>query len=180
MAFFGSSPANLKWLLALVAKRTIGPDKLNQLRHAALLKDEDGVRAHMRAHRELLKPKFDAVDRILTEQLGGTGLASWGKPKGGYFVSLDVPEGCARRVVALAKDAGIALTPAGATFPYGNDPQDRNIRIAPTFATLAEVEGAIEGLADLRPPRRHRTALAGPSGAGFAGALALWATFSRL
>jgi len=147
VAFFGSSPANLKWLLALVAKRTIGPDKLNQLRHATLLKDEDGVRAHMRAHRELLKPKFDAVDRILTEQLGGTGLASWGKPKGGYFVSLDVPEGCARRVVALAKDAGIALTPAGATFPYGNDPQDRNIRIAPTFATLAEVEGAIEGLA---------------------------------
>jgi len=147
VSFFGSSPANLKWLLALVAKRTIGPDKINQLRHAALLKDADGVRAHMRAHRELLKPKFDAVDRILTEQLDGTGLAHWGKPKGGYFVSLDVLEGCARRVVSLAAGAGIALTPAGATYPNGNDPQDRNIRIAPTFATLAEVEGAIEGLA---------------------------------
>jgi DNA-binding transcriptional MocR family regulator len=147
VSFFGSSPANLKWLLALVAKRTIGPDKLNQLRHVQLLKDADGLRAHMRAHRALLKPRFDAVDRILTERLGGTGLATWSKPKGGYFVSLDVPAGCARRVVSLAKDAGIALTPAGATFPYGKDPEDRNIRIAPTFATLADVEGAIEGLA---------------------------------
>jgi DNA-binding transcriptional MocR family regulator len=147
VSFFGSSPANLKWLLALVAKRTIGPDKLNQLRHVQLLKDAGGLRDHMRAHRALLKPKFDAVDRILTERLGGTGLATWSKPQGGYFVSLDVPAGCARRVVSLAKDAGIALTPAGATFPYGKDPEDRNIRIAPTFATLADVEGAIEGLA---------------------------------
>jgi DNA-binding transcriptional MocR family regulator len=147
VGFVGSSPANIKWLLGLLGKRTIGPDKVNQLRHAMFLRDEDGVRAHMRKHRELIAPKFEAVDKILTKELGESGLASWTKPAGGYFISLTVPEGCAKEVVRIAKGAGIALTPAGATHPGGNDPQDSAIRIAPTYPELAEVEAAIAGLA---------------------------------
>jgi DNA-binding transcriptional MocR family regulator len=147
VGFVGSSPANVKWLLGLLGKRTIGPDKVNQLRHAMFLRDEDGVRAHMRKHRELIAPKFEAVDKILTKELGDSGLATWTKPAGGYFISLSVPEGCAKEVVRLAKGAGIALTPAGATHPGGNDPEDRTIRIAPTYPELAEVEAAIAGLA---------------------------------
>ncbi|MGK5556848.1 aminotransferase class I/II-fold pyridoxal phosphate-dependent enzyme [Actinomadura kijaniata] len=147
VAFFGSSPANVAWLTGYSGKRSIGPDKVNQLRHALFLRDADGVRAHMARHRELLRPKFDAVHRILTERLGGTGLATWSAPKGGYFVALDVLDGCAREVVRRAADAGIALTPAGATHPYGDDPRDSTIRIAPSFPDLAELEEAIEGLA---------------------------------
>ena len=147
VGFVGSSPANVAWLLGLLSKRTIGPDKVNQLRHAMFLRDSGGVRAHMRKHRELIGPKFEAVDRILTKELGDSGLATWTKPAGGYFVSLTVPEGCAKEVVRLAKGAGIALTPAGATHPGGNDPEDRTIRIAPTYPGLAEVEAAIAGLA---------------------------------
>jgi DNA-binding transcriptional MocR family regulator len=147
VAFFGSSPNNVAWWLAKLSKRTIGPDKINQLRHVRFLRDEDALRAHMRKHRELIAPKFEAVDRILTEQLGGTGLASWTKPAGGYFISLRVVPGTAKAVVRLAKEAGIALTPAGATHPYGDDSQDSTIRIAPTYPELAEVEEAIKGLA---------------------------------
>lgn len=147
VAFFGSSPANVDWLVGYTAKRTIGPDKINQLRHVEFLRDADGVRAHMRAHRELVAPKFDAVARILAEQLDGTGLATWSQPKGGYFISLDVPEGCAREIVRRAGEAGIALTPAGATHPYGDDPTDSTIRIAPTFPDLPELERAVAGLA---------------------------------
>jgi DNA-binding transcriptional MocR family regulator len=146
VGFLGASEANVRWFLGLLGKRTIGPDKVNQLRHAMFLKDEDGVRAHMRRHRELIGPKFDAVDRILTEELGDSGLVSWTKPAGGYFVSLTVPKGCAKAVVRLAKAAGIALTPAGATHPHGDDPEDRVIRIAPTFPELSEIEAAIHGL----------------------------------
>ncbi|MEO5875465.1 MAG: aminotransferase class I/II-fold pyridoxal phosphate-dependent enzyme [Streptosporangiaceae bacterium] len=147
VAFFGSSPVNVAWYLRHLSMSTIGPDKINQLRHIAFLKDEAGLAEHMSAHAALLRPKFEAVDRILTEELGDTDLATWTKPAGGYFVSLDVPDGCAKRVGQLAKEAGIALTPAGATHPYGNDPQDRTIRIAPTFPVLAELELAIAGLA---------------------------------
>jgi DNA-binding transcriptional MocR family regulator len=147
VGFIGSSPANVTWLLGLLGKRTIGPDKVNQLRHALFLRDEDGVRAHMRKHRDIIGPKFEAVDRILTEELGDTGLATWTNPAGGYFISLTVPTGCAKEVVRLAKGAGIALTPAGATHPGGNDPEDRTIRIAPTYPELAEVEAATAGLA---------------------------------
>ncbi|MEC3973940.1 aminotransferase class I/II-fold pyridoxal phosphate-dependent enzyme [Amycolatopsis sp. H20-H5] len=146
VGFLGSSEANLAWWIGKISKRTIGPDKVNQLRHALFLKDEDGVRAHMRKHRELIGPKFDAVDRILTEELGDSGLASWTKPSGGYFISLTVPAGTAKEIVRLAKEAGLALTPAGATHPYGDDPEDRIIRIAPTYPELAEVEEAIRGL----------------------------------
>jgi len=147
VCFFGSSPPNVAWLLAYLGKRTIGPDKLNELRHVRFLPDAQSVRAHMRRHRDIVKPKFDLVLDILAETLGGTGIATWTEPVGGYFISLDVPDGCANRVVELAKQAGIALTPAGATFPYGRDPRDRNIRIAPTFPSIDEVEAATRGLA---------------------------------
>jgi DNA-binding transcriptional MocR family regulator len=143
VSFFGSSPANVAWFLANSAKQNIGPDKINQLRHVEFLRDAAGVAAHMRRHAELIGPKFELVDKVLTEQLGG--LATWTSPKGGYFISLDVPH--AGEVVAKAKAAGIALTPAGATHPYGKDPGDSTIRIAPTFPGLEELEQAINGLA---------------------------------
>ncbi|HXV94247.1 MAG TPA: aminotransferase class I/II-fold pyridoxal phosphate-dependent enzyme, partial [Pseudonocardia sp.] len=147
VSFLGSSPANVAWWLAATAKRTIGPDKVNHLRHALFLRDAEGLRAHMAAHRELIAPKFAAVQRILTERLGGVPGVSWSRPKGGYFVCLTVPDGAASEVVRLAKEAGIALTPAGATHPYGKDPQDATIRLAPTFPPLAEVERAMAGVA---------------------------------
>jgi DNA-binding transcriptional MocR family regulator len=147
VSFFGASTDNLTWYLSHTAIRTIGPDKVNQLRHAEFLGSAEGVLAHMDKHREILAPKFEVVLRILAERLGAHQIATWTEPKGGYFVSLDVPDGTAKRVVALAKDAGLALTPAGASFPYGKDPRDRNIRIAPSFPPLAELEVAIEGLA---------------------------------
>lgn len=147
VAFLGASQANIDWWLDRVAVRTIGPDKVNQLRHVRLLGDPDGLRAHMRRHAELIRPKFDAVDKALGAELAGTGLASWTLPAGGYFIGLRVLEGCARAVVAKAAEAGIALTPAGATHPYGDDPDDSVIRIAPTYPDLPDVEAAVAGLA---------------------------------
>jgi DNA-binding transcriptional MocR family regulator len=144
VAFFGSSPANVSWFLGHLAKQTIGPDKMNQLRHARLLRSADGVLELMGRHREILAPKFALVDEILRDGLTGT--ASWTRPEGGYFMTLDVPDGCAAAVVRLAADAGIALTPAGATHPYGRDPRDRTIRLAPTFPSLADLEQAMRGL----------------------------------
>ncbi|MEU0242059.1 aminotransferase class I/II-fold pyridoxal phosphate-dependent enzyme [Nocardiopsis sp. NPDC006198] len=146
VAFFGSSPANVKWLLANNSKRSIGPDKVNQLRHAQFLRDEAGVRAHMDRQRDLLRPKFDAVQRILEAELGGTGLATWTEPKGGYFVTLRVQDGCAKEVVRRASEAGIVLTPAGATHPYGDDPDDAVIRIAPSYPGQEDLEQAMHGL----------------------------------
>jgi DNA-binding transcriptional MocR family regulator len=146
VAFLGSSAENIAWWLALTSKRTIGPDKTNHLRHAAFLRDADGLREHMRRHREVVAPKFAAVERILSEQLGDVKGVSWSRPSGGYFVTLTVPDGTASEVVRLAKEAGIALTPAGATHPYGKDPEDRIIRLAPTFPVLAEVEKAMTGV----------------------------------
>ncbi|MBK5217988.1 MAG: aminotransferase, partial [Propionibacteriales bacterium] len=147
VSFFASSAANVAWYLAHLAKASIGPDKLNQLRHAMFLKDAEGVRALMAKHREIIAPKFEAVASILSERLGGRGVARWNEPKGGYFVSLEVVDGTASRVVELAKAAGIALTPAGAAYPYGKDPADRHIRIAPTFPTPGDVALAIDGVA---------------------------------
>ncbi len=147
IGFFGASPANVAWLLRYTAKRTIGPDKLNQLRHVIFLRDEAGLSEHMRKQRELLQPKFEIVQRILAEQLGGTGLARWTEPAGGYFIALEAPDGCAREIVRRAAAAGIVLTPAGATHPYGDDPRDCVIRIAPTYPGMAELEQAIAGLA---------------------------------
>ncbi len=147
VSFFGGSAANVAWYLGHLAVRTIGPDKLNHLRHALYLRDAEGVRRLMRAHREILRPKFDQVAEILTKRLGEHELATWTDPEGGYFISLDVPDGTASRVVALAKQAGIAMTAAGAAFPYGRDPRDRNIRIAPSMPAPADVAAAIDGLA---------------------------------
>lgn len=146
VAFYGASPANVDWLTGHLAKRTIGPDKVNQLRHALFLETPAGVHAHMDRHRALLKPKFDLVQRTLVGQLGDSGVATWTEPEGGYFVTLDVLEGCASRVVELAADAGIALTTAGAPFPYGKDPDDRVIRLAPTYPPLSELAQALDGL----------------------------------
>ena len=146
ISFVGGS-ANF---LAAVEKRLsilmVGPDKVNQLRHARFLA-RNRLEAHMRAHAEIVGPKFEAVQRGLERGLGGTGLATWTDPQGGYFVSLDTRPGLAKAVVALAGQLGVALTPAGATFPHGHDPEDRNIRIAPTLATLEDVESGIDVLA---------------------------------
>jgi DNA-binding transcriptional MocR family regulator len=147
LAMCASSPDNIRWLCDRLSKRTIGPDKLNQLRHVRFLEDQAGIDRLMAAHRRLLVPKFAAVEAALTRRLDGTGVAGWTRPQGGYFISVDVMDGCARRVVALAAEAGLALVPAGATFPYGRDPDDRNLRIAPSFPSLKEVETAAEGVA---------------------------------
>jgi DNA-binding transcriptional MocR family regulator len=147
LAMLASSPDNVRWYLKHAGRRSIGPDKINELRHVRFLRDEAGLHRLMDAHRQLLVPKFERVQEVFGELLGGTGAATWSEPKGGYFISLDVMDGCAKRVVALANEAGIAVVPAGQTFPYGNDPRDRNIRIAPSFPTLDEVEQAAEGLA---------------------------------
>jgi DNA-binding transcriptional MocR family regulator len=144
VGFVGGSPATIEWVRKYSAARNIGPDKINQLRHVRFLKDADGVRAHMRANRDLLVPKFDAVLEILQARLAG--VAEWTKPKGGYFITLEAGEGCATRAVALAKEAGIAVTAAGAPYPYGDDPRDSTIRIAPSFPSLDELKAAIAGL----------------------------------
>jgi DNA-binding transcriptional MocR family regulator len=147
VGFFGGSLGNIAWYLQYMAKKSIGPDKINQLRHTRFFGDADGVRLHMRRHQQLLAPKFALVLEILEDRLGESKIASWTEPKGGYFISLDVLPGTARRTVALAKDAGIAVTEAGASFPYRKDPEDTNIRIAPTFPPLPDLRDAVDGLA---------------------------------
>ncbi|MBM7508849.1 DNA-binding transcriptional MocR family regulator [Nocardioides salarius] len=147
VAFMATSEANRAWFLRHLSMASIGPDKVNQLRHVQLFGDAEGVRAHMRRHRALIAPKFAAVDAALTDGLEGLEVAEWTRPTGGYFVNLDVLDGTATRVVELAKEAGIALTPAGASFPHGQDPRDRNIRLAPTFPPLEQVETAMAGVA---------------------------------
>ncbi len=147
LAMLAASKENVKWLLGRLTPRTIGPDKINQLRHFRFLQDEAGILQLMDKHRALIAPKFQKVLDIFTEKLTHVPNVTWTKPKGGYFISLSVPKGCARRVVALAKEAGVALTPAGATHPHGKDPDDRTIRIAPTFPELSEVTQAAEGVA---------------------------------
>ncbi|AXE38102.1 aminotransferase class I/II-fold pyridoxal phosphate-dependent enzyme [Acidipropionibacterium virtanenii] len=147
VAFLASSTGNLDWYLKHSAVRSIGPDKVNQLRHALYLKDAEGVRALMRKHRALLAPKFQIVDTVLRRRLGGTGIARWTHPAGGYFVTLDVIDGTASRVVQLAKEAGIALTPAGSSHPLHDDPHDRTIRLAPSFPSEGELSAAMDGVA---------------------------------
>ena len=147
VSFFASSASNVDWYLKNLSKRSIGPDKVNHLRHALYLKGADGVTALMSRHREILAPKFEQVISILNKRLGDYQETTWTDPDGGYFVSLDVADGTATRVVELAKGAGIAMTAAGAAFPYGQDPRTRNIRIAPSFPSPDEVAAAMEGLA---------------------------------
>ena len=147
VAFLAGSPETVAWWTGHLGKGSIGPDKLNQLRHVQFFGSAEGVRDHMRKHREVIGPKFAAVLEVLQERLGGTGVASWTDPRGGYFVSLDVLPGTAGRVIELAKAAGVALTPAGSAFPGSHDPDDTNIRLAPTFPVLAEVREAMEAVA---------------------------------
>ena len=140
---FVSAASNvLQSLSAHLSVQTVGPDKVNQLRHARFLSGR--IAEHMEQHATILRPKFALVDRMLSEQLGALDIANWTKPNGGYFISLDVLPGLAQKVVAMAKTAGLVLTPAGATFPYGIDPEDRNVRIAPTFGSLSELQGAMQ------------------------------------
>lgn len=141
-----SSASNIKNILGVMKFQTIGHDKLNMLRHVKYFGNADGVREYMKKHAEILRPKFDMVLDTLQAQLGGCGVATWSKPRGGYFVSLDVLDGCAKRTVQLCAEAGVVLTGAGATFPYGVDPDDKNIRIAPSFPSIGELETAMKVL----------------------------------
>ncbi len=143
VAAIGASKANLEFIKKQMTIQTIGHDKLNQLRHVRYFKDIHGMVTHMRKHADILRPKFEMVLDGLQE-LGELGIGSWINPRGGYFISFDSMPGCAKAIVAKAKEAGVVMTPAGATFPYGKDPQDSNIRIAPSFPTLEELKVATE------------------------------------
>lgn len=144
VAALAASENNLKLLTKRYNFQTIGFDKLNMLRHVLYFKNLDGVLAHMQKHRAILEPRFKMVTDMLQNQLSEYGVASWTNPNGGYFVSVDVTEGCAKRVVQLCKEAGVVLTGAGATYPYGKDPKDSNIRIAPTYPPVEELKIAME------------------------------------
>lgn len=144
LAAMGASRANIALTEKQLSIQTIGYDKLSQLMHVRYFKDFDGMRNHMKKHGTLLRPKFEMIDTILTEQLDGLEIADWTKPRGGYFISLDTLENCAKRTVELCDRAGVKLTPAGATYPYGIDPKDTNIRIAPSFPTVEELRTATE------------------------------------
>lgn len=142
-----ASSANLIDIKSFLKFATIGPDKLNQLRHARFFRSSAGIRAHMKKHADILRPKFEKVLEVLGSQLDGLGIADWTKPTGGYFISFNTLPGCARAVVAMCAEYGVKFTPAGATFPGGYDPDDRNIRIAPSFAELSDAETAVTVLA---------------------------------
>lgn len=145
IAFVAASPAVIKEIADSLKMGLISADKMNQLRHTRFLPTIDAVRAHMRKHAEFMRPRFEAVERKLTEGLAGTGCATWTHPRGGYFVSFDGPEGSAKRVAALCAEMGVKLTPAGATWP-GEDPDDTNIRIAPSYPSVGELEAALDVL----------------------------------
>ena len=146
IAFFGSSPANVTEVANTLKVGLISANKLNQLQHVRFMPTLADVRAHMRKHAEFLRPRFACVERKLEEGLGGTGCATWTHPHGGYFVSFDGPEGSAKRVGALGAEMGVKLTPAGATWPGGKDPRDTNIRIAPSYPSVEELEAALDVL----------------------------------
>lgn len=137
-----ASDANMKQIKNRLNCQTISYDKMNQLRHVRFFKNLDGIKAHMKKHAAIMKPKFDMVIEHLENELGGLGIASWIDPNGGYFISLDVMDGCAKRVGELCKEAGVTLTTIGATYPYFNDPKDSNIRIAPSLPPVAELDTA--------------------------------------
>ena len=144
IAAMAASEANLADARRYMNYQTIGHDKLNQLRHVRFFKDMDGMHEHMRKHAAILRPKFEAVISVLDKELGGLEIGSWSRPKGGYFISFDAMPGCAKAIVAKAKEAGVIMTKAGATYPYGKDPQDSNIRIAPSFPTLEDLGKAAQ------------------------------------
>ena len=142
IAALAASKANLDDIRKYITVQTIGHDKLNQLRHVKFFKNLDGVHAHMSRHAAILRPKFEMVEATLEKELGGLGIGEWTTPKGGYFISFESMEGCAKKIVAMAKEAGVVMTGAGATYPYGKDPKDSNIRIAPSFPPIDELEKA--------------------------------------
>lgn len=144
IAAIAGSDANMADIRQMMAVQTIGHDKLNQLRHVRFFKDIHGMVTHMKLHAEILRPKFEAILTCLDKELSGLEIGSWLAPRGGYFISFDAMEGCAKAIVAKAKDAGLIMTPAGATFPYGNDPKDSNIRIAPSYPTPEELAVAVK------------------------------------
>ena len=144
IAALATSQNNLTDIKKQLQNQTIGHDKVNQLRHVRFFKDIHGMTEHMRKHANVIRPKFEAVEEIFDKNLGGLGIGEWTKPKGGYFISFDTLQGCAKEVVARAQKAGVKLTGAGATWPYGKDPKDTNIRIAPTFPTLNDLKTAAE------------------------------------
>ena len=133
---------NVKHIMSQMTIQTIGHDKINQLRHTKFFKDIDGLKEHMKKHAEVMRPKFEAVLDVLNDELAGLEIGSWVEPRGGYFISFDAMEGCAKEIVAKCKDAGVIMTGAGATYPYGKDPKDSNIRIAPSFPTPEEMSEA--------------------------------------
>ena len=140
IAAMATSEKNRKWVESTMTIQTIGYDKMNQLRHVRYFKDIDGLKAHMKKHADMLRPKFEAVLNCFESELDGLDIATWTEPKGGYFISFDAMEGCAKEIVAKCKEAGVTLTGAGATYPYKKDPKDSNIRIAPSFPTPEEME----------------------------------------
>jgi DNA-binding transcriptional MocR family regulator len=144
LAMMAGSQASVDRARKQMSFQTIGPDKLNQLRHVRFFKNMIGIEDHMKKHAAILKPKFDAVQNALEAELGGKNIAEWSQPAGGYFVSVDMMEGCAGPVVQLAAEAGVKLTPAGSTFPYMKDPFNRNIRLAPSFPPLEDIRLAME------------------------------------
>ncbi len=139
-----ASVTNIEWTKKIMTVQAIGPDKTNQLRHVRYFKDKAGIEAHMEKHAALMKPKFDMVLSMLESRLGGTGAGTWHTPKGGYFISFDAMPGCAKRIHTLCKEAGVVMTGAGATFPYGKDPRDSNLRIAPSLPPVEELEAAAQ------------------------------------
>ncbi len=144
LAMMAGSAKNMALAKKQIAFQTIGPDKLNQLRHIAFFKNMAGIEDHMKKHAAILKPKFDAVQRELEKELAGKNIADWSQPAGGYFVSINTMEGCGATVIRMAAEAGLKLTPAGSTYPYMQDPLDRNIRIAPSFPPLVDVRSAMQ------------------------------------
>ena len=144
IAALATSANNIADIKKQLTIQTIGHDKLNQLRHVRFFKDINGLKEHMRKHAEFMRPKFEAVESVLEEELGGLGIGSWTEPKGGYFISFEAMDGCAKAIVAKCKEAGVKLTGAGATFPYGKDSKDSNIRIAPSFPTPEEMKQAAD------------------------------------
>jgi len=144
VAVLGTSKENISWLKKVMTIRTIGYDKINQLRHAKYFGSYEGLLSHMDKHKPLLVPKFDVVIKALEKEIAPLGIGSWTKPEGGYFISFDSLPHCAKRIVELCKEAGVTLTGAGATYPYGIDPDDKNIRIAPTYPSVDELKQAME------------------------------------
>lgn len=148
VAIMAASEANIAQILPIMGCQTIGFDKINQMRHVKYFGSADGIMAHMKRHAAIIRPKFETVDRVMHQELDGTGTAEWVLPKGGYFISLYVPEGCAKAVYDECAKAGVSLTKAGATYPYGRDPHDRNLRLAPTFPSMADLEKATRVLCE--------------------------------